>query len=237
MARTRTQAPKRRYRRRKARNAPLSHKQVKAVAKIARRVDLRNDEHKTYQELFTFAPVNGILGNVGGYSYGNILSPIIQGTAVHQRVGERIHVNNIYVKGVAKHTGLNNPTLHFMLIRTRIPNPELSHTTTGIFKRSSVGESDFPYFMSVINKETVQVLGRRSITFDRSSSSGSVQVKPFAFNCKIGKTLKYHTGTGTMMLDSAWQYMYFMYVDEPGNTGNATGVTLDVGFITNFSDA
>lgn len=224
-------------RKRRVRARPLTRPQVKAVARIAKKVDIRTAESKRYQDMFAIVPAGGIAGGSAGYGYGNLVASIAQGTTAWQRVGEKIHLKNIYVKGFAKHVGVNNPTVHFYLIRTRFATPTLNAAAgSGIFEGSN-GTLQYPPFMGIINRRAVQVLGHRSISFDRSALSSSVQVKPFTISAKVDKDVKFMTGTSNMTEDSAWKYMYLYFVDEPGNTGTATGVTLDVGTVVTFSDA
>lgn len=214
---------------------PLSSKQAKAVAKIAKRVDMKISETKHFIEGYSNAPSGGILGNIFGYSYGEVLDAIVQGTTSATRVGERIHVKNIYVKGMAKHTGLNSPTLHYYLLRTKNKTPALDDTDSGIFKKNDIGAS-IPTFLGIVDPNKAQVVGSAVVKFARSSSSTSVQCVPFTFNVKMDKSVKYLSGTGVKSLEGPYHYLWLCYVDEPGNTGTATGVTVDVATVTNFID-
>lgn len=123
-----TGPPKRKYT--KKSDAPFSKTQVSAIAKIAKKVDLRLAETKSYLGTANFNPVSDLW-------YAQALSyPIAQGTAAENVIGEKMMFKNIRLRiGYTSGATLSGTP---QIIRFAIVKAKQDFTTT----RSLVTASD-----------------------------------------------------------------------------------------------
>lgn len=220
---------KRRYSK-KTVKGPLSKAQAKAVARIAKKVDLKENEHKSM-----FISINGS-NMFDSLVYAKALNfAAAQGTGSEQYVGEKIFLKNFHLKGHASFTKAGDPAVIFRCLVIRSTNKILTNSSTAITYsdvfRSGSSNSNFPSCLHVDLHKVDLLYDSGPKVFNRNYSA---QVPKYAFDIKIPIN-----ATRTWTADNSGYFKggdyYFIMMTEDSSGDWAGNINYD--YTMNFSDA
>lgn len=205
---------------------PLTTAQVKAVTKIAKKVDIKNDETKS-------AFVSRSVNLFDSVVYASNLNYFITNDATNTGlIGNKMYLKNIHIKGqVAKSgTGTRDTNVRLMVIRT---DQQLTATTNGvtysnIFRTSS--NTALPASALHVDFNKVKLLYDKHFQL-KAPYANWTPTHVFDILIKINRSHKYEGSSG--YLEGGNYYFIMISEDQTAATNAALGYDLAI----NFKDA
>jgi len=189
--------PQRQKKRVYKKTKPLSASQVKAVARIAKRVDLRNDETKLYRTNAS----NAVSSSFGAW-YMNVLDNIPQGNTAGQREGNKINLRGVDLKFEFSRTSVAAASDYYARV-TVVEHPD-PYYVKGMTTWSNAVTADF-YNTGIIPIGKIKSSPMFRVLYDKSIKMPVIPTSGYASSTlhkylRIGKDFTYDgspTGTTT----------------------------------------
>lgn len=150
---------------------PLSQAQVKAVAKIAKKVDLATAETKSAQTY------NSQTLAANTFYAQNLNYFIAQGTGAGNIIGEKLYLKNMYMRITvdATNTSVNSAkTIRLALVRSKkaLTNGLASITASDIFRNDGSASADYGTF-GMIDLHKVDLIKDETIVLQASGANAA----------------------------------------------------------------
>lgn len=175
---------KKRYRKRYKAKAPLSHRQVKAISKIANKQIHKNSECKVITGSLSGAFVDSV-GGMYGPSSQSVPMPA-QGNASNQRIGDEIMLKSVSLRGFIDCKQVDNNHVRIVVVQD-LQNNATALAHTDVFETSGTGDEGLVSFYKVNPTRKFKVLSDLMYEWDSNNASA-----PKEWNVSLSyKDLKY----------------------------------------------